>query len=1846
MSDDSAFGDRLDAIGKPVSDQGGLKPGEAKEWLDAHPVETDKDSAFGNRLDAIRHPDRPFMQLEAAKEEEADRYEKRGALEQGAEFLFRRSFPHSSSIFKLQEGGQYQSAIERFKVGAASEDDIKAIARFEHARKHEAEKGIGATALAAAAHLPAIIGEAAMAAPAVKALGLAPSIFRGGAAAGEVAASQMVRSAPAALGLAARSVGGVAAQTAMMPSMYLGQAQERANQNGGEWYDSKNLGPAGAIGVMQVAVLGAIGRVPGALATGAPQTMGLAGRTLLAEGVPGWMARWTAGLGTGMTGQQGIDLVSHALKWSPSWGAAPDLLMGKEGGLKHFVSQVVVFSLFSALHAHHNPRSPGEVAKAKDVMDQVHKAAEEYSQNFKAPEADAAAEHGAKIVSDAMKGTLTPKMVEEMPDGPAKELAKTLAEAKVEKPYAQRQAELADELDRQADEAEKRGEPATAKLHRQDAARIRSEAAKETPQTPPDATSPPKAAESPSAPESPVEAKPAAPESPEGVAKGIEDLFGNLGKGIHDAADAKANEYAQRILKGEKPEAVLEGVKPNGAMWTKVMARVAELSPEPAPKLGARQPVLAIGKGEEAGTDSAGRPLFRHSVTADGKEAGGIVVAPEGDTLHVKIAQGDFGPGGWRGVLRSLAESYPDAKTVEFQRTTGPKAGQVQRVTLPGRAKPSAPEAPSEDPFAALAKHGVLKEAPKAEPPAPESGVPRGTPEPEPAPEAKPVLTEQEFNAKIDEAALTPRERLVVRKLVDGATHRAILDDPAFKALYKMGEKTPDKPGSVQYLEKSALKKMGVDHKTVTDWRAANAEAEGRSIGKAPVFVEPEKMALAPDLRAEIGKEIDDADEAEVIQQRLQKEDRDFNRQYEKKIAKITDPDELSAEEKAAKEELDELYRRYGIEPAPVRSAGEQNLRGETAAVPNPDAAPTTPRTPTEGTAPAAETPAARSGETRGDQLTKGVFDAAFDRLADRYNFVTLKSLREALSQYDRAEVDAFIQQMRANRQYTLKAGQDFDARPEEQAAAIKEDGDTFGHISRLPTWKAEAKPRPGAEVAPPRPEPTDPVMDFAKDLAKEEGGHVVPEAILSRAYSLAEWLRSAIQHARTTWKSLAGNQFPNTAKLNQPSADAMVHYAHAQTAAKFAAPRFIDLILNPKATQAQRRMAGAVETEYRLEYMQEAYLKQEADLLAQAKTKPPGAEYADLVARAAEARKAAAAVVTIIGQPNSPLLTDAQYRSELAKPEHQALQQRWDQHMVPEMEANYKKAAGLDVTDPIDSLTQRPGHPINLKTTQPGETPSDSVVVGGSRGNLRGQRQYKLGFARQAKGTGAYDIDLGAIIENSLAKGIEAATKAEMYRTLVKEGTAEWGEPFKPKEGMKELPDVKPPRGSQEAEKGETSLYIKEEAYPEVRQVLQVDQAPKFPMIAGFNQFLTRVALASSVEAAYHSKNLLTFLFKPGVRVQDVLANTYAVLKNTPEAQTRLMDLAKIGAMKAPGLEAGYVLPAKYRSADPSYYGGRVLDGMQRILRLTAEDAFNRMSGEKPDWWASVVKRVTGEFPFENTEANKRDFINQLGQYNKKSQNPLIVLMRDLGVAPFATAGTNYYVQSMRGLTGYSGAKATTWGGDVATRAETFAKMGAVLGTVAAVNYLAWGRTDGDDKTPLGAIKVGEKGGKTQYFDMTALIGLTRGARQTGLLALAEGERSGKSAVQEEDKAYHDIVTSLIHPFAGPGVQFLHTLATGNNLMGMDIRQPQPARFDGSKWVKPAGLQESDLRRNAAAALWQANPFIKTFRPEVQGVLGTRPAHGDREAEKPTSERAMEVLGPFGLKARAAPKKSTGRQK
>lgn len=519
-----------------------------------------------------------------------------------------------------------------------------------------------------------------------------------------------------------------------------------------------------------------------------------------------------------------------------------------------------------------------------------------------------------------------------------------------------------------------------------------------------------------------------------------------------------------------------------------------------------------------------------------------------------------------------------------------------------------------------------------------------------------------------------------------------------------------------------------------------------------------------------------------------------------------------------------------------------------------------------------------------------------------------------------------------------------------------------------------------------------------------------------------------------------------------------------------------------------------------------------------------------------------------------------------------------------------------------------------------------------GSRpGNLMNALIRRYPFAMRATGMGhQYELRASAMIANTLARGTEIANRNSMYDTLVAEGLAQYDRPGQTViiDGKRAVPMkvtlrtlVMDKEGKRTILPQYQDIYVHPEIAGEVRQALQVD-SPKFSRtLYRINRLFNTTALASTLEAAIHVGNQMSALFNMPVGTVRLL---YTLLKttgerivNTPEIRRLQTELARTGAWKEPRPPL-----AGWQRANPLAYFGKLIDYTGQVGRLTGARVFDYLVEHrqaKPD------------------VMNRTNFLNQFGQYNRQGQHRLIALARDTGLGPFVTAGTTFTTMGVRALTLHPGVEATSIGASVLMRGKILLRIAQVVGAVAAINYVKWGRVDGDKHTPFGAIKVGEdtnEKGKavTQYFDVLRFLPFARGLRAIGAAAAIQAYREGKVTTEALDAAVGQIARTWTQPFVGPPVQFGSLVATG---------RPQPfSTFAEAPSAKGKGEErQSQAWLNLKEALLQANPalaYLTGRRANPAGAFGVQERVNPKEGRGTGTARGPRAPSPKAPSPRA----------
>lgn len=651
------------------------------------------------------------------------------------------------------------------------------------------------------------------------------------------------------------------------------------------------------------------------------------------------------------------------------------------------------------------------------------------------------------------------------------------------------------------------------------------------------------------------------------------------------------------------------------------------------------------------------------------------------------------------------------------------------------------------------------------------------------------------------------------------------------------------------------------------------------------------------------------------------------------------------------------------------------------------------------------------------------------------------------------------------------------------------------------------------------------------------------------------------IRAVHDEWQKLSGKMFPATTRRSEPLANAMATLISTK-ATNEAAWRYIRKAVFGDLTKPTWAKFYTAHLESRLRYMGSA--------------------------------------TSLIG-PDSPIKTPAEFRQIVTSPAFGRYLQRWKAVMVPIMEENFRKAEGLPAGTPIPAATQIPGYPVNLVRARPAAATGSTVFHGGrTRERLENVKHGKFSFGKAATGESqtGYETDPEKAIPFALQHGFAQAAKAELYRVAEAEKVGVWAKPGDPQtllptpplakgEPARSVRDVDPPKGVQRARPGQTDFRIAEGVYDEFRDALETDRKFRIPGLTPLLGIVNRASIASTVEMSFHSANQLSHAIRPRVLVKvvpQVLGSLYRGIPQslglkakgsstgpewfTDEQLKREMEMAQIGGTKEKGFESGLLLPAAWSHLDPTAWSSSLLDFVDRHIRLGMDKAFTAMAS------ANLAA---------DTTANRRDFLNAGGQYKRAAQAKLVKILRDTGIGPFSVAATNFVAQSIRGLVWSPLVKGANFAAGVRLRGERLAALVAAIGGAQLLNWAFWDRWDGDDSTPLGAVKVGEREGRTYYIDVGRMVGVTRGAQATGLKATAEGWRRGSSNTAVLHQAEEDVTHAFLHPMTGPGVQFAYTAKTGRNTLGMNLAG-SPDAGDVQEW------------ENLKAAMKNANPTIATM--------------------------------------------------
>lgn len=599
-----------------------------------------------------------------------------------------------------------------------------------------------------------------------------------------------------------------------------------------------------------------------------------------------------------------------------------------------------------------------------------------------------------------------------------------------------------------------------------------------------------------------------------------------------------------------------------------------------------------------------------------------------------------------------------------------------------------------------------------------------------------------------------------------------------------------------------------------------------------------------------------------------------------------------------------------------------------------------------------------------------------------------------------------------------------------------------------------------------------------------------------------------------------------------------------------------------------------------------------------------------------------AAKVRTLVGDETSPFKTEAEYQQFLNDPATQAAIERHKQLWAEQKDSIYRQANDLDPDLPLETRGLQTGARINLKALQPDE----AGVAPIGRPRSIGFRQLATlkrrdPFGRKASGAGqAYEGHYHEIMANGFERELPVAAQHEFLRQLIENGDAKVTD--KMREPDLELKGEGVDKGYLLTLKPWTGkfIHVRKGLQGEFESISGLNASSRLPVITAFNDFMTRQSVAGLAEGTTHASNLMTQVFTmPGPtansmlnalvkslgRVDLLYSIPRVIIKGFTNQRERMLELAEIGAAKE-----GY----------PGAIAKRILNPIDQGVRLVSDD---------------VYKGLAEKGIVENTETARREFINQVGQYNKALQPKLTRYLRETGVNPFITAGQTFNAQGLRRLAMAPGVKGTTLARSLSLKADVAAGWIGGIVLLTALNQMISGKPTGPIGTPLGAVGWVGDDGKVHSFNLMRLLGYERGLRITGIGPAIQAKRLGLSTQQAAKAGGESVTSAGLGMLAGPGPRAAVIASTG-------LRPTQP-------WIKEAPVVppsdslsplKGQMAANIQTAIEEANPILSSATEIRRGLKQGKPAGEvvEKAAEKQLS-RYTPRAGMSEKTAQALPK-------
>lgn len=780
---------------------------------------------------------------------------------------------------------------------------------------------------------------------------------------------------------------------------------------------------------------------------------------------------------------------------------------------------------------------------------------------------------------------------------------------------------------------------------------------------------------------------------------------------------------------------------------------------------------------------------------------------------------------------------------------------------------------------------------------------------------------------------------------------------------------------------------------------------------------------------------------------------------------------------------------------------------------------------------------------------------------------------------------------------------------------------------------------------------PAVPQVELKLNAPKVEGTDVPLPTSATPSVQAATRLAASPQGSfmdtlRTWMRSSANESLPRITEAHRESGELGVRLTTAARVGREMGDIFAENVLRGLDVNPREFGAFVVEDNLRSRVV---------DLLEQA-DKATTPEDAQLL------RTAADAVGTIVGAEGSPFPTEESWLDYWNRPEVQEAARRHRDMWAEQKDPIYRQANDLDPETPLASRGMLSGVRINMKAIREGEASPTALPV---RDSLRGVERIAASedtpsgrvsrpdvirqmatlrksdpFAKGFTGLGsAYEADYAELLRHGFGRELPVAAQHAFIKSMVDNGVAVLSDSsFEPDLTINGEPTV----NRLQSMRPWTGRYLHLPKSLANEYDAAVGMSPSFPKLPVLHQLSQLATVASTWglgEGTTHFSNLLTGVITGAGPTSNPLLNgliksfsgradlLYTLPRVFIKALTAnrqdVLDLTAIGAIKEP-----YKGPL----------GKVLLNPADKGVRLVAAELYDNFA--KAGW-------------IEPTETGKREFINQVGNYNSALQAPGIRLLRETGVQPFATAVHTFNVMGLRRMFGSAGLRGLTPTQRMAFAADVYGGWIGFVTLLTGLNYML-NRNDqrvanpvlGPTGTGLGQVGWLDDEGKPKTFNLANMMGYARGLRATGVLPAADALNRGLPATEALDAGGQAVAQTGLNYVTGPLVRTAYVAATGSSPSLPSIKQAPPV--PPSAPDDPFSPLKSKLIMNTATALQQANPAIDAVLHGIESFTpaGEKLGMGPQKSVK-SMDDVLTFLDELGTKqlSRFYPRSTTGAQ-